>query len=149
ARQPERTDARSRHLEARPGAELGDHAGRGRTLDRGRAAGAGLRPAAPSAADLKFPHPLRQAHLGTSNRKAALESYACQYPFASEARVRGCRNGSRTSEAGTGCGARLITATPSPQCGSKPSTNDPAAQRAGPEDAMARNPKAEAALGLH
>ena len=30
-----------------------------------------------SAADLKFLHRPRQAHLGTSNRKAALEPYAC------------------------------------------------------------------------
>src|ERR1700726_3294653 len=59
-----------------------------------------LRKRGTSAADLKFLQRLRQAHEGTSNRKAALESYACWCPFASEVRVRGCRYVSRTSEAG-------------------------------------------------
>src|SRR5262249_42420033 len=43
--------------------------------------------------------------------KAALEPYTCECPFASEVRVRGCCQGSRTSEAGTraawcACGVR-------------------------------------------
>src|SRR5262245_24129165 len=42
----------------------------------------------PSAADLQFLRRLPQARLGTSNRKAALETYTCQCPFASEVRVR-------------------------------------------------------------
>src|SRR5712691_1872059 len=53
-----------------------------------------------SAADLKFLHHLQQTRLGTSNRKAALESQSCQCPPASEARVKGCRDVSRASEAG-------------------------------------------------
>src|SRR5437763_14479860 len=59
-----------------------------------------LRKRGTGAADLKFLHRLPQARLGTSNRKAALEPYTCECPFASEVRVRGCCHVSRTSEAG-------------------------------------------------
>src|SRR5258705_7581953 len=48
------------------------------------------RPALTSAADLKFLQHLQQTLLGTSNRKAALESESCQCPFVSEVRVRAC-----------------------------------------------------------
>src|SRR5262245_63032061 len=57
-------------------------------------------PDAASAADLKFLQRFPQIRVGTSNRKAALETHTCQCPFASEVRVRGCRHVSRTSEAG-------------------------------------------------
>src|SRR5262245_19690787 len=43
-----------------------------------------------SAADLKFLNHLQQTLLGTSNRKAALESKSCKCPFVSEVRVRVC-----------------------------------------------------------
>src|SRR5262245_44551347 len=52
------------------------------------------------AAELKFLQPLQGARVGTSNRKAAREVHTCQCPFAFEVRVRGCRDGSRTSQAG-------------------------------------------------
>src|SRR5215212_1178039 len=42
-----------------------------------------------SAADLKFLQRLSQTRIGTSNRKAALETETCSCPFASEVRVRG------------------------------------------------------------
>ena len=56
----------------------------------------------PSAADLKFLHHLPRTRPGTSNRKAALEAFICQYPFDSEVRIRGCRTVMRTSESGHG-----------------------------------------------
>jgi hypothetical protein len=45
------------------------------------------------AADLKFLHWLQQAREGTSNRKAARESYICQCPVASEVRAEGLLRG--------------------------------------------------------
>src|SRR5215217_1148295 len=56
----------------------------------------------PGAADLKFLQRLSQGPFRNFKSKAAPEPYACQCPFASEVRVRGRCDVSRTSEAGTG-----------------------------------------------
>jgi hypothetical protein len=62
---------------------------------------------------LKFLHRLQQAREGTSNRKAARESYICQCPFASEVRAEGAAARyhelrKRGTEAGKHRGARYF-----------------------------------------